>query len=169
MDLMMQDRTKKILALIAAVVIVAAAGLAGVVAYLVGQSEEKLPTITAYSKQETATVVPGFCDPSLQCEGLEIVELHVPEGYPLQLSLPKEIADSDWRLNVQIGNPKTGEIYEGYRDYKPGDAWAVTVPGAPGEQLISAIIQLPAQGGLAPVWALQTMPLPGGGVVAPAS
>ncbi|MBM4683881.1 DUF2771 domain-containing protein, partial [Rhodococcus hoagii] len=25
------------------------------------------------------------------------------------------------------------------------------------------------QGGLAPVWALQTMPLPGGGVVAPAS
>lgn len=115
----MQDRTKKIVALIAALVVVAAAGLAGVVAYLVGQSEEKLPTITAYSKQETVSATPGFCDQTLQCEGLEIVELHVPEGYPLQLSLPKEVADSDWRLNVQIGNPKTGEIFEGYRDYTP--------------------------------------------------
>lgn len=45
----------------------------------------------------------------------------------------------------------------------------MTVPGNPGEQLISAIIQLPAQGGLAPVWALQTIPMPGGGQVAPAS
>lgn len=165
----MQARTKQIVALIMAVVVVVAAGLAGVVAYLVGQASDELPTITAYSKEESATVTPGFCDASLQCEGLEIVELHVPEGYPLQLSLPKEIADSDWRLNVQIGNPQTGEIFEGYRDYTPGEAWAVTVPGNPGEQLISAIIQLPAKDGLAPVWALQTMPLPGGGVVAPAS
>ncbi|MDH6280831.1 hypothetical protein M2284_000696 [Rhodococcus sp. LBL1] len=166
---MMQPRTKNIVALIAAVVVVVAAGLAGVVAYLVGKAPEKLPTITAYSHQESAQLQPGFCDASLQCAGLEIVELHVPEGYPLQLSLPKEVADSDWRLNVQIGNPKTGEIFEGYRDYKPGEAYAVTVPGNPGEQLISAIIQLPAKGGLAPIWAIQTMPLPGGGVVAPAS
>jgi len=166
---MMQARTKQILALIAAVVVVVAAGLAGVVAYLVGRAPEKLPTITAYSKENTADIRPGFCDQSLQCAGLEVVELHVPEGYPLQLSLPKEVADSDWRLNVQIGNPKTGEIFEGYRDYKPGEAYAVTVPGNEGEQLISAIIQLPAKGGLAPIWAIQAMPLPGGGVVAPAS
>ncbi len=166
---MMQDRTKKILALIAAVVIVAAAGLAGVVAYLVGQSEEKLPTITAYSKQETATVVPGFCDPSLQCEASKSSSCTCPRGTRCSCRCQ---GDRRFRLalNVQIGNPKTGEIYEGYRDYKPGDAWAVTVPGAPGEHLISAIIQLPAQGGLAPVWALQDDAAPVGGVVsAPAS
>ena len=46
---MMQARTKQILALIAAVVVVAAAGLAGVVAYLVGKAEPALPTITAFA------------------------------------------------------------------------------------------------------------------------
>ncbi|RVW00768.1 DUF2771 family protein [Rhodococcus xishaensis] len=166
---MMQARTKQILALITAAVVVAAAGLAGVVAYLVGNAEERLPTITAFAKQETATVEPGFCDPMLRCAGLEVIELHVPEGYPLQLSLPEEVANSDWRLSVQIGIRETGQVFEGYHDYKPGEAYAVTVPGAEGEQLIGAIIQLPAQGGLAPVWAIQTVPLPGGGVVVPAS
>lgn len=165
---MMQTRTKQIVALVMAVVLVSAAGLAGVVAFLVHRAPDKLPTITAFSNGESVTVTPGFCNQMLQCEGLEIVELHVPQGEQLQLSLPKEVADSPWRLNVQIGNPKTGEIFEGYRDYEAGDVYSVTVPGNPGEQLISAIIQLPAKGGLAPVWALQTMPLPGGGTVAPA-
>ena len=166
---MMQARTKQILALITAVAVVTAAGLAGVVAYLVGKAEPALPTVTAFAHGEAVTVPAGACDAQLNCVGLEIVELHVPEGAPLQLSLPKEVADSDWRLNVQIGDPKTGQIFEGYRDYKPGEAFAVTVPGNPGEQLISAIIQLPARNGLAQIWALQTIPLPGGGTVAPAS
>ncbi|WFR74733.1 DUF2771 family protein [Prescottella defluvii] len=165
----MQPRTKNIVALIAAVVVVVAAGLAG-----------SWPTSSVRLRRScrpsprTRTRSPPSSSPvsaTRRCSarGSKIVELHVPEGYPLQLSLPKEVADSDWRLNVQIGNPKTGEIFEGYRDYKPGEAYAVTVPGNPGEQLISAIIQLPAKGGLAPIWAIQTMPLPGGGVVAPTS
>ncbi|WP_137723402.1 DUF2771 family protein [Prescottella subtropica] len=165
---MMQARTKQIVALIAAVVLVAAAGLGTVVTLLVRNAPESLPVVTAYAHGTSVDVAGGACDAQLNCVGLDIAELHVPEGNPLQLSLPPEVADSNWRLNVQIGNPKTGEIFEGYRDYTPGEAYAVTVPGNEGEQLISAIIQLPAKNGLAQVWAFQTMPMPGGGTIAPA-
>ncbi|MFC9788785.1 DUF2771 family protein [Rhodococcus sp. NPDC127528] len=152
----LQARTKKTIAALSVVALVAAGGLAAVVTVLVHDAPETLPTVTAYAHYKTVDVHAGVCDANLACAGLEVTNLSVPEGQPLQLSLPKDVSNSDWRLNVQIGNPKTGEVFNGYRDYTPGEAAAVTVPSGKDEQLLGVIIQLPTNGGLAPVWAIQT-------------
>ncbi|QBJ97353.1 DUF2771 family protein [Rhodococcus sp. ABRD24] len=156
----LQDRTKKILALLVAVLLVTAGGLATVVTLLVKDASPALPTITAYAHGTSTQVQAGVCNANLECDGLELVELPVPAGMPLQLSLPKDVADSNWRLNVQFGNPRTGEVFDGYRDYSAGEVYSVTVPSKPDEQLLGVIIQLPSNQGLAPVWAIQTLPIP---------
>lgn len=152
----LQARTKKTIAALSVVALVAAGGLAAVVTVLVQNAPESLPTVTAYAHYKTVDAHAGVCDADLACAGLEIANLSVPAGQPLQLSLPKDVSNSDWRLNVQIGNPETGEVFNGFRDYTPGEASAVTVPSGKNEQLLGVIIQLPANGSLAPVWAIQT-------------
>lgn len=154
----MQARTKKILAAIVAIVLVATVGLATVVTLLVRDAPEKLPTVTAYASGKTVDVTAGVCDSTMRCADLEVAYLPVPEGTPLQLSLPKDIAEGDWRLNVQFGDPRTGEVFEGYRDYTPGEKYSVTVPTRENEQLLGVIIQQPSSRDFAPVWAIQTLP-----------
>ncbi|MFC4603473.1 DUF2771 family protein [Rhodococcus kronopolitis] len=152
----LQARTKKTIAALSVAALVVAGGLAAVVTVLVKNAPETLPTVTAYAHYETVEAQAGVCDADLACAGLEVATLSVPEGQPLQLSLPKDVSGSDWRLNVQIGNPETGEVFSGFRDYTPGEASAVTVPSGENEQILGVIIQLPTNGGLAPVWAIQT-------------
>lgn len=152
----MQARTKKILAAIGVIVLIAAAGLATVVTLLVRDAPEKLPTVSAYAYGTTVDVQAGICDSSMQCADLEVATLPVPAGTPLQLSLPRDVAEGDWRLNVQFGDPRTGEVFEGYRDYTPGEVYSVTVPTRENEQLLGVIIQQPSSGDYAPVWAVQT-------------
>ncbi|MFF0814934.1 DUF2771 family protein [Rhodococcus sp. NPDC003318] len=154
----LQARTKKILAAVVVVVLVAAGGLAAVVTMLVRDAPETLPTITAFAHGNTVDVEAGLCDASLRCADLTVANLAVPAGSPLQLSLPKEVAEGDWRLNVQFGDPRTGEVFDGYRDYTAGDAYSVTVPTRENEQLLGVIIQQPSSGDFAPVWAIQTLP-----------
>lgn len=154
----LQARTKKILAAVVAVVLVAAGGLAAVVTMLVRDAPETLPIITAYAHGNTVDVEAGVCDASLRCADLTVANLAVPAGYPLQLSLPKDVAEGDWRLNVQFGDPRTGEVFEGYRDYTAGEVYSVTVPTRENEQLLGVIIQQPSSRDFAPVWAIQTLP-----------
>ncbi|GAA4489338.1 hypothetical protein GCM10023094_50740 [Rhodococcus olei] len=154
----LQARTKKILVMVVVVVLIAAAGLAAVVTVLVRNAPETLPTITAYAHGNSVRVDAGVCDSSMRCADLEVANLPVPPGSPLELSLPKDIADGNWRLNVQFGDPRTGEVFEGYRDYTAGEAYAVTVPTREHEQLLGVIIQQPSQRDFAPMWAIQTLP-----------
>lgn len=152
----LQPRTKKTIAILVVVALIAIGGLTAVVVSLVRSAPPSLPTVTAYAQGRAVTVEPGLCSADGTCAGLEAVMLEVPAGRPLQLSLPSEIAESDWRLNVTYGDPRTGEIFEGFRDYTPGQARAVTVPSDPGAQLLNVVLELPATGEQAPVWAIQT-------------
>ncbi len=154
----MQARTKKILAVVAVIALVAAGGLATVVTLLVRDAPETLPVVTAYSNGKTVDVQAGVCDSTMRCADLEVAYLPVQAGTPLQMSLPKDIAEGDWRLNVQFGDPRTGEVFEGFRDYTPGEVYSVTVPTRENEQLLGVIIQQPSSRDFAPVWAVQTLP-----------
>ncbi|MFD4295118.1 DUF2771 family protein [Rhodococcus sp. NPDC058505] len=154
----LQARTKKILAAVVVVALVAAGGLATVTALLVRDAPETLPTITAYAHGKTVDVEAGVCDSTMRCADLTVAYLPVPAGSPLQLSLPRDIAAGEWRLNVQFGDPRTGEVFEGYRDYTPDENYSVTVPTQENEQLLGVIIQQPSSRDFAPVWALQTLP-----------
>ncbi|MGW0043556.1 DUF2771 family protein [Rhodococcus sp. NPDC003348] len=154
----LQARTKKILAAVVVVALVAAGGLAAVVTMLVRDAPEQLPTVTAYAHGRTVDVDAGICDANMRCADLAVANLPVPAGSSLQLSLPKDIAEGDWRLNVQFGDPRTGEVFEGYRDYTAGEKYSVTIPTRENEQLLGVIIQQPSSRDFAPVWAIQTLP-----------
>nr|WP_068161630.1 DUF2771 domain-containing protein [Rhodococcus phenolicus] len=161
----LQARTKKIIALIAVVLLLVAGGLAAVVWKLVDSAEPKLPTVTAFARGTSVTVEPTqHCNLYLEdCIENPLGMLDVPAGYPLQLSLPSEIADAPWRLIVVYGDPKTGETFVDGRLFAPGEQRAVTVPSDPEIQLLGVEIQLPSavqdETGTAiahAVWAVQT-------------
>jgi hypothetical protein len=161
----LQARTKKIIALIAVVVLLVAGGLAAVVWRLVDSAAPKLPTVTAFAHGTSVTVEPTqHCNLYLEdCVENPLGMLEVPAGFPLQLSLPTEISDAPWRLIVVYGDPKTGQTFVDGRLFAPGEQRAVTVPSDPAIQLLGVEIQLPSavqdETGAAiahAVWAIQT-------------
>ncbi|MFD6674786.1 DUF2771 domain-containing protein [Rhodococcus zopfii] len=161
----LQARTKKIISLIAVVVLLVAGGLAAVVWKLVDSADPKLPTVTAFAHGTSVTVEPTqHCNLYLEeCVENPLGKLDVPAGFPLQLSLPSEISDAPWRLIVVYGDPKTGETFVDGRLFTPGEQRAVTVPSDPAIQLLGVEIQLPSavqdETGTAiahAVWAIQT-------------
>lgn len=161
-----RTRTARIvlgLGFIALVVVIAAAAI---VVNAIANSEERSPQITAYAYGETITVGPtGYCSLDLrECTHGELVNLNVPAGQPLQLSLPKEIADAPWRL-VMVYQSPDGDIAPQERYYQSGEADAVTVVSdkSPAWQLNGVEIQLPSavvdESGLPharAVWAIKT-------------
>lgn len=143
----LQPRTKKTLALIVVVLIVAAVAFAAVLTVLIRDAEKRPPEVAAYAHGKSITVPPlQYCDLYLEnCVNGELAELDVPLGYPLQLSLPPEITNAPWHL-VMIFEGPDGEIVPEERDYAPGEASAVTVRSAqqPPLQLDGIEIQLPS-------------------------
>ena len=115
--------------ILTALVVLAAAG-AGVGAWRLARSPggHALPQISAYSQGATVRV-----GPYLYCNVIDLNdceqdgaqgELSVSEHYPVQLSVPPEIARRPWRLLT---------VYADERDttttsYRPGTRLAVTVP-----------------------------------------
>ena len=115
--------------ILTALVVLAAAG-AGVGAWRLARSPggHALPQISAYSQGATVRV-----GPYLYCNVIDLNyceqdgaqgELSVSEHYPVQLSVPPEIARTPWRLL---------KVYADERDttttsYRPGTRLAVTVP-----------------------------------------
>ena len=113
--------------ILTALVVLAAAG-AGVGAWrLARPGGHALPQITAYSRGTTVRV-----GPYLYCNVIDLNDceqdnlrrgLSVSEHYPVQLSVPPEIARTPWRLL---------KVYADRRDtttsHRPGTRLAVTVP-----------------------------------------
>jgi hypothetical protein len=114
--------------IIAALVVLTAAG-AGVGAWLLARGHDGgLPQISAYSSGTTVRV-----DPYLYCNVVDLNdcaksaaqgEISVTEKYPVQLSVPTSISRGPWRLL---------RVYSDERDttttsYRPGTQLAVTVP-----------------------------------------
>lgn len=142
----LQARTKKMLALGVAALVVVAAAVAATVWKLVDSAEPALPTITAFAHGSTEGVQPAqHCTLYLEdCVENPITELEVPAGYPLQLSLPGEITDAPWRMITVYGDTRTGQTYIDGMMFESGAKRAVTVPSDPSLQLLGVEIQLPS-------------------------
>lgn len=114
--------------IVAALVVLAAAG-AGVGAWaLVRNQGSPLPQITAYSQGTTVRVNPYlFCnvvDLNDCVKGGVQGELSVGGRYPVQLSVPARIGDAPWRL-LQVYSDDKDTVATAYH---PGTRLAVTVP-----------------------------------------
>lgn len=114
--------------ILAALVVLAAAG-AGVGAWALAHGKDsRLPQISAYSHGTTVRV-----GPYMYCNVVNLNdcvkdstqgELSVSERYPVQLSVPAQISRAPWRLL---------KVYADERDttttsYRPGTQLAVTIP-----------------------------------------
>ena len=143
----LQSRTKKTLALIVVVLIIVLVAFVAVLTVLIRDAGEHRPEVTAYAHGKSITVPPlRYCNLYLEdCVDGELAELDVPADYPLQLSLPPEIANAPWRLITVFEGP-TGELVTEERYYAPGEAAAVTVRSTqhPSLQLNGVEIQLPS-------------------------
>ena len=127
---MMRSRTKKIVAAISVLMVVALVAYVSVLFVIIkniNDDPDKLPVITAYAHGKTIETNPaGFCTIDLsQCAQVgDIYALDVPAGYPLQLSLSTDVSDAQWALLAVYedadGN-QTGEP----RVFEPGEALAV--------------------------------------------
>ncbi|MFF0493053.1 DUF2771 domain-containing protein [Nocardia sp. NPDC003482] len=140
----MKPKTRLALALSAAGVLVVLVAVAAVVIVAVRHAGDKEPTVTAYAHGRTVTVAPyRYCTVTrsdadgglgLNCrpESAESVALETPPGYPVQLSLPLEIAQAPWAIRATYlrpdGTPEPRLLT--YRDY-PAETRAVTVNSLP--------------------------------------
>lgn len=152
---MSKPKARTIVALLAALLVVAVAYIA-VIAVIARNAEKPQPEITAYAHGRSVTVTPYlYCDVHIENNTLDlrncddtqhIAELNVPAGYPVQLSLPKEIVDAPWQMVLVYQLPDgTGvQRLATHRDF-PDDARAITVPTPtdPRLQLTGLEIQLP--------------------------
>ncbi|WP_072687217.1 DUF2771 domain-containing protein [Rhodococcus marinonascens] len=141
----MQLRTKKILALSAAGLVVVLVAFVGVLYTLVRDSPTRLPVITAFAHDRSEQVIPfGYCNLYLEdCESGGITELDVPPGYPLQLSLPPEIVNAPWRIFALYQDASGGPVIL-EKTHRAGETRAVTVPSSEDLQLAGVEIQLPS-------------------------
>jgi len=151
------DRGRRIAALVGVGLLVLVAVVAGVVAIAVRDAPRHDPEITAYAHGTAVTVAPyQYCDLRLvsedrldmfDCRQNEVVDLATPPGYPLQLSLPSEIAESPWRGYLVYALPSGTEILTQEirnTDYEPGTlALTIDSQPAPELRLIGVEIQLP--------------------------
>ncbi|WP_227984494.1 DUF2771 domain-containing protein [Nocardia spumae] len=142
---MTKPSTRTILALALAAVLVVVAAVAGIVAVAVHNAPETDPAVTAYAHGKTVTVPPylyctigepdqhGRVSPDCR-RGETVAQLNPPLGYPVQLSLPRHVADAPWVMVLeyeQIDNPsKTVQHLASYRNYPEGTL-AVTVDSHP--------------------------------------
>ncbi|WP_424805458.1 DUF2771 domain-containing protein [Rhodococcus sp. 27YEA15] len=160
----MRSRTKKIVAAVSVLMVVALLAYGSVLVLIVkgiNDRPESLPKITAYAHGKTIEIEPaGYCTIDLsQCAQVgDISELDVPAGYPLQLSLSNDVSSERWALLAVYedadGN-QTGEP----RLFEADEAKAVTVESSkdPLKQLVGVEIHLAVsnnQGVL--IWSVKT-------------
>ncbi|MBF6165424.1 DUF2771 domain-containing protein [Streptomyces gardneri] len=165
--------TRTIAALVAAALLVLTVAFAGVLAVLIRDADEPDVTLTAYAHGKTITVRPfSYCAVTMRdcsilpaenvagtvfatlscapdtpdCHRGRTVELEVPAGYPLQLSLPKQVADAPWlaQLVYLLPNGEKVDRVISRNDY-PDRALALTIDSKPEPdlRLIGVEFQLP--------------------------
>ncbi|WP_227998362.1 DUF2771 domain-containing protein [Nocardia australiensis] len=172
----MTKKTRTILALGTTALLVVIIAFVGVLAVLIRDAPEHEPELTAYAHGTAVTVPPyGYCTPLMQdchilpergadadnssifsrlpcgeetpdCLSGKTVRLEVPPGYPLQLSLPKKIADAPWiaRLVYMLPNGETVDQIVSRNDYPEGSL-ALTIDSKPEPdlRLVGVEMQLP--------------------------
>lgn len=177
---MSTTKARTIVALLAALLVVAVAYFA-VIVVVARKAESPTPQITAYAHGKSVTVDPFmYCTVHIEDNTLEmrdcddsqfVASLDVPSGYPLQLSLPKEISEAPWRMLMVYVLPdgsavKQVKTNEDFSDEKGARAITVPTPADPRLQLAVVEIQLPvpardAEGneGYVPsaVWSIQNV------------
>lgn len=115
--------------IMAALVVLAAAGAgAGAWRWAAENASSGLPQVSAYSRGTTVRM-----DPYLYCNVINLNEcvtdsaqeqLSVSEDYPVQLSVPTEIARAPWRLLKVYADERNTTT----TSFRPGTHLAVTVP-----------------------------------------
>lgn len=120
---------RRVVAVLAVVVVLASAATAGLVWWLSRDGDaDPLPEISAYSRGELTRVGPYFyCNvvnlDDCREDGAEGV-LPVTERNPVQLSVPTAIAEAPWRLLRIYEDPADSTISV----FRPGSTLAVTLP-----------------------------------------
>ncbi|MCM6773028.1 DUF2771 domain-containing protein [Nocardia sp. CDC159] len=152
----MKPKTRTALALSVAAVLVVIVAVAAVVAVAVRNAHRPDPTITAYAHGKSVTVPPyRFCTVTqsevsgqlgLDCRESQVtVELATPPGYPVQLSLPRHIADAPWVMKMEYIRPdgSSAQQVATYSDYPEGTL-ALTVDSRPEPdlRLVGLVVQL---------------------------
>ncbi|MFC4002141.1 DUF2771 family protein [Prauserella oleivorans] len=118
--------------------------LAGAAVTVAGCSAPPDPAITFYADGETAHAEPLiYCDALLrECdEGAEPVRLKVRPGRPVQVSLPADVSETPWALNVQYRTPDGRQPLR-QQVFTNGKQHAYTVtPPSPDHQVLVVEIQ----------------------------
>lgn len=126
---MMRSRTKKIVAAISVLMVVALVAYVSVLFVIIkniNDDPDKLPVITAYAHGKTIETNPaGFCTIDLsQCAQVgDIYALDVPAGYPLQLSLSTDVSDAQWALLAVYEDADGNQTGEPPRVFEPARPW----------------------------------------------
>ncbi|MDO3650356.1 DUF2771 domain-containing protein [Nocardia mangyaensis] len=128
------------------------AGLAAVavvtavwVAVAVSKAPAHEPEITAYAHGKSVTVAPFmYCTVRMEdCAYGETTPLRVPSGMPVQISLPSEIVDSPWLIQLIYQRPDGEQVDRvlSFADY-PARARALTIESQPEPDLRLAGIEV---------------------------
>jgi hypothetical protein len=146
--------TRKFVVLAAVALLVVIAAVAGIVAAAVHRAHRPDPQLTAYAHGKSVTVPPyRYCTVQDQGERLALscrqsgvtTAVATPSGYPLQLSLPRQVADAPWVMVQEFALPDGTAVQHlaSYRDY-PAGTMAVTVNSRPQHdlRLVGVEIQL---------------------------
>ena len=141
----LHPRTRRIAFILGALLVVVAVAFGAVMIVLVRAAPPAEPTITAYSYGRAGPVPPlRYCSIDLTaCSTGATVDLEVPAGQPLQLSLPDAIAAAPWHL-ITVHQRADGTVVTTDRQYRTGEATAVTVESSRDLQLNGVEIQLPS-------------------------
>ncbi len=148
---------KRVLAVLAVVVVVASLGTGVLIWRLAQQPRQEHPEISAYSQGHLTRVGPYlYCDVNdfNKCENPQTVgQLAVDGRHPVQLSVPPAIARAPWLL---------GRAYEDsdvVDEFRPDSTLAVTIPTVDPHRgkLTRIVVQLPtividAEGNERPSW-----------------
>lgn len=134
---------KRVLAVLAVVVVIASAATGVLIWRLAQHPPPKHPEISAYTDGQLVRIGPySYCDVVNlnDCETPQTIgELAVDGRHPVQLSVPSAISDAPWLL---------GRTYEGsdvLEEFTPGSTLAVTIPTVDPHRgkLTGFVVQLP--------------------------
>lgn len=140
-------KTKKMLAIGTAGLLIVAVAFVAVLVVLIRQAPPHIPTITAFADGDVVTVEPYLYCPidAPLCESRGVSSLvPVREGHPLQLSLPSEVTSAPWIAAAVYADGN--DIVEVDALYPPDDKLQLTVPAVDddGRALLGVEIRLPS-------------------------
>jgi hypothetical protein len=141
-------KTKKMLAVGTAGLIVVGVAFVAVLALLIKDAPTHRPTITAFADGHSVVVEPYLYCPveAPLCEDVgSSSTVPVREGRPLQLSLPTEITSAPWIVATVYGS-SLDDAVESDTLYLPDQKLALTIPPIDdeGRDLLGVEIRLPS-------------------------